>query len=104
MSSVKMSIAERTRKALDDGLVVTESSGTEIEKQDTSNRSGNDTDALDADIRTEYDEEPKAKVDSNITPDSTNMSNNGGEIDYNAKKCQDTSHLLNPLTERTITE
>ncbi|GKC87906.1 hypothetical protein Tco_1148555 [Tanacetum coccineum] len=73
MINVKKSVAKRTRhkrlydirvnkrqmqtqeskvdsgKALDAGLVVTESSGTEYEKQDTSSRSGNNTDAHDAD-------------------------------------------------------
>ncbi|GJR66894.1 hypothetical protein Tco_0012959 [Tanacetum coccineum] len=34
------------------------------------------------------------KVDSNTTPNSTNMSNRGGEIDQNAEKCQVTSPLL----------
>ncbi|GJR19812.1 hypothetical protein Tco_0968339 [Tanacetum coccineum] len=48
-------------KALDASLVVTESSGTESDKQDTSSRSGNDTDALDADIRLVSNEEPRAE-------------------------------------------
>ncbi|GKC58403.1 hypothetical protein Tco_1086001, partial [Tanacetum coccineum] len=38
-------------KALDAGLVVIESSRTEFGKQDTSSKSGNDIDAVDADIR-----------------------------------------------------
>ncbi|GKB97790.1 hypothetical protein Tco_0983927 [Tanacetum coccineum] len=49
-------------KALDVGLVITESSGTESEKHDTSSRSGNDTHVEDAYIRSVYDEEPMAKV------------------------------------------
>nr|GFA09243.1 hypothetical protein [Tanacetum cinerariifolium] len=48
-------------KAVNDDLVVTESSGTESEVQDDNNRSGNDTDADDADIKPIYDEEPMAK-------------------------------------------
>ncbi|GJX94133.1 hypothetical protein Tco_0348719 [Tanacetum coccineum] len=84
-SSVKKSIAERTRhqrqydrrvnkrqmqkqenkvdtgKALDVGLVVTKSSGSESEVQDESSKSGNDTNADDADIRPVYDEEPMAE-------------------------------------------
>ncbi|GJU88067.1 hypothetical protein Tco_1300490 [Tanacetum coccineum] len=95
-------------KALNVRLVITESSGTESDKQDTSSRSGNDTDALDVDIRLLSNKEPRAevqltakhnilaneqhhtvqsepiydtylleKVDSNITPDSTNMSHWG---------------------------
>ncbi|GJV20216.1 hypothetical protein Tco_1369236 [Tanacetum coccineum] len=86
MGNVKKSVAERTRhqrqydrrvnkrqiqtqeskigmgKAVDADLVITESSGTESEVQDDSNRSGNDTDADDADIRPIYDEEPMAEV------------------------------------------
>ncbi|GKD25266.1 hypothetical protein Tco_1231480 [Tanacetum coccineum] len=50
-----------TSKAVNDDLVVTESNGTESEVQDD-NRSGNDTDADDADIRPIYDEEPMAEV------------------------------------------
>ncbi|GKG40079.1 hypothetical protein Tco_0466856, partial [Tanacetum coccineum] len=49
-------------KALDVSLVVTESSETNSEKQDTSSRSRNDVDADNADIRPIYDEEPMAEV------------------------------------------
>ncbi|GKA04790.1 hypothetical protein Tco_0683910 [Tanacetum coccineum] len=49
-------------KALDVGLVVMENSGTESEVQDTSSRSGNDTDTDDADIRPIYDEEPMVEI------------------------------------------
>nr|GEY73283.1 hypothetical protein [Tanacetum cinerariifolium] len=86
MSNVKKSVAESTRhqiqferrvntrqmqtqetkidtyKALDVDLVVTESSRTESEVQDESNKSGNDTDVDDRDIRPVYDEEPMAEV------------------------------------------
>ncbi|GJV09482.1 hypothetical protein Tco_1347138 [Tanacetum coccineum] len=85
MSNVKKSIAERTchkrlydrrvnkrqmqkqeskvdlGKALDAGLVVKESSETEFGKQNTSSRSGNDTNIDDADIRL-YDKEPMVEV------------------------------------------
>ncbi|GJW48181.1 hypothetical protein Tco_0079827 [Tanacetum coccineum] len=54
-------------KALDASLVDTESSGTESKEQDTSSRSGNDAHADDADIRTIYDEEPMAKVQTTAT-------------------------------------
>ncbi|GKG31998.1 hypothetical protein Tco_0426948, partial [Tanacetum coccineum] len=91
MGNVKKFIAERTRhqrqydrmvskrqiqtqeskidtgKVVDDDLVVIESSGTESEVQDDSNRSGNDTDADDADIRPIYNEEPMAEVQ--LTPE-----------------------------------
>ncbi|GKA73913.1 hypothetical protein Tco_0780215 [Tanacetum coccineum] len=84
MGNVKKCVAERTRhkrlydrmvnkrkmqtqeskvdmgKALDADLVVTESSRTESEVKDTSSKSGNDTNADDADIRPIYDEEPMA--------------------------------------------
>ncbi|GJW69051.1 hypothetical protein Tco_0123475 [Tanacetum coccineum] len=79
-------------KALDAELVVIDSSGTKSDNQDTSSRSGNySTHAVDADIRPVNDQEPFAEVDSNTTPDSTNMCNKGGEIDQNAEKCQVTS-------------
>nr|GEX63353.1 hypothetical protein [Tanacetum cinerariifolium] len=51
-----------TGKAVNDDMVVIESSGTESEVKDDNSRSGNDTDADDADIRPIYDEEPMAKV------------------------------------------
>ncbi|GJW22678.1 hypothetical protein Tco_0033300 [Tanacetum coccineum] len=100
------------REALDVGLVVTESSGTNPDKQDTSSSSENyTTHAVDANIGPVNDEEPFAEVqltaqhnilaneqqhteqsepsydthlletiDSNTTPNSTNMCHKGGEI------------------------
>ncbi|GJT95483.1 hypothetical protein Tco_1091001, partial [Tanacetum coccineum] len=86
LGNVKKSIAERTRhqrqyerrvnkrqmqtqeskidtgKALDADLVDTESIRTDSTVQDDSSRSGNDTDADDADIRPIYDEEPMAET------------------------------------------
>ncbi|GKB07027.1 hypothetical protein Tco_0835260 [Tanacetum coccineum] len=50
-----------TGKAVDNGLVVMKSNGTKSEVKDESSRSGNDTDADDANIRPIYDEEPMAK-------------------------------------------
>ncbi|GJT85298.1 hypothetical protein Tco_1067015 [Tanacetum coccineum] len=85
MGNVKKSVAERIRhqrqydrrvnkrqmqtqkskidtgKAVDDDLVITESSGTESEVQDDNIRSGNDTDVDDADIIPIYDEELMAE-------------------------------------------
>nr|GEU49193.1 hypothetical protein [Tanacetum cinerariifolium] len=85
MSFVKKSIAERTYhqrkydrlvnkiqmqtqegkvdmgKALDVGLVVTECSGTEPKKHDTSSRSENDTHVKDADSKSINDKEPMAE-------------------------------------------
>nr|GFD40068.1 hypothetical protein [Tanacetum cinerariifolium] len=48
-------------KAVNDALVVTESSGTESEVQDDNSRLGNDTDAHDVDIKPIYDEESMTK-------------------------------------------
>nr|GFD03291.1 hypothetical protein [Tanacetum cinerariifolium] len=48
-------------KAVNDDLVVTESSGTESEVQDDNSRSRNDTNADNADIRPIYDKEPMTK-------------------------------------------
>ncbi|GJV28080.1 hypothetical protein Tco_1384528, partial [Tanacetum coccineum] len=86
MGNVMKSVAERTRhqrqydrrvnkrqmqtheskidmgKVVEADLVVTESSGTESEVKYDSSRSGNDTDADDADIRPIYNEEPMAEV------------------------------------------
>ncbi|GJU83083.1 hypothetical protein Tco_1285448 [Tanacetum coccineum] len=86
MGNVKKSVAERTRhqrqydrrvnkrqlqtqeskidtgKALDADLVDTKSIRTDSTVQDDNSRSGNDTDADDADIRPIYDEEPMAEV------------------------------------------
>nr|GEX32486.1 hypothetical protein [Tanacetum cinerariifolium] len=56
IESVKKSTDERAQHKRD---------GTESKEQDTSSRSGNDTHADDADIRTIYDEEPMAEVDVN---------------------------------------
>ncbi|GJY20918.1 hypothetical protein Tco_0393484 [Tanacetum coccineum] len=64
-------------KALNVGLVITESSGTESDKQDTSSRSGNDTDALDADIRLISNKEPRAET---ATWSNLNETNNKANI------------------------
>nr|GEV52659.1 hypothetical protein [Tanacetum cinerariifolium] len=85
MGNVKKSVVERTRhqrqhdrrvnkrlmqtqeskidsgKAVNDNLVVTNSSGTESEVHDDNSRSGNDTNADDADIKPIYDQEPMAE-------------------------------------------
>ncbi|GKC84719.1 hypothetical protein Tco_1140436 [Tanacetum coccineum] len=51
-----------TGKAVDDDLVVTKNSGTELEVQDDNSKSGNNTDADDAYIRPIFYEEPMTKV------------------------------------------
>ncbi|GJZ09949.1 hypothetical protein Tco_0544232 [Tanacetum coccineum] len=73
-------------KAFDASLVVTECSGTKLDKHDTSSSLGNYiTHAVDADIRPVNDQVPFAEIDSNTTPDLTNMSHRGGEIDQDAE-------------------
>ncbi|GKD09892.1 hypothetical protein Tco_1189577, partial [Tanacetum coccineum] len=100
MGNVKKSVAERT---LDAKLVVTESSGTESEAQDDSNKSGNDTDADDADIRPIYDEEPMAEVqltaECNIFATGQKQTEqpeiiNEGRVDQYPEQCQVKSPML----------
>ncbi|GJT42888.1 hypothetical protein Tco_0951603 [Tanacetum coccineum] len=62
-----------TAKALDNGLVVMESNGTESDVQDDSSRVGNDTDADDADIRPIYDEEPMVETVAQFQKDFSRM-------------------------------
>ncbi|GKC15533.1 hypothetical protein Tco_1012315 [Tanacetum coccineum] len=84
------------REALDAGMVVTESSGTKSDKQDTSSRSGTyNTHVVDAYIRPVNDQVPFAEVDSNTIPNSTNMSHRRGEINQDAEQYQVKSPLLN---------
>ncbi|GJT99748.1 hypothetical protein Tco_1110087 [Tanacetum coccineum] len=91
-------------KALDAGLVITKSNVTESERHVSSSRSGNDTHVEDADINYVNDKEPMAEVDSNTTPNSTNMCHMGGEIDQNAKKFQVSCPLLDPSFDNMTTE
>ncbi|GJU27141.1 hypothetical protein Tco_1165762 [Tanacetum coccineum] len=102
-----------TSKALDASLVDTESSGTESKEQDTSNRSGNDAHADDADIRPIYDEEPMAEVHTtaeiNVFPIGQQHTdqpkfNNEGKVDQNAEQCHDTCPLPAKLTDNQTTE
>ncbi|GKC60820.1 hypothetical protein Tco_1088418 [Tanacetum coccineum] len=102
-----------TGKAVDASLVNTESIGTESKEQDTSNRSGNDAHADDADIRPIYDEEPMAEVQTtaeiNIFATGQQHTeqpefNNEGEVDQNAEQCHDTCPLPAKLTDNQTTE
>ncbi|GJT47021.1 hypothetical protein Tco_0955736 [Tanacetum coccineum] len=83
-------------KALDASLVDTESSGTALEQQDTSSRSGNDAHADDADIRPIYDEEPMAEVPTGkiFTSSTTKVDyepTNGSNADItNQYECEQT--------------
>ncbi|GJV57016.1 hypothetical protein Tco_1458021 [Tanacetum coccineum] len=110
MGNVKKSVAERT---LDDDLVVTEISGTESELQDDNNRSRNDTDADDADIKPIYDEEPMAEVqltaECNIfaigqqhikQPEIINR----GRVDQYPEQCQVKSPMLDSSPDNQTTE
>ncbi|GJS23574.1 hypothetical protein Tco_0452206 [Tanacetum coccineum] len=63
-------------KALDASLVDTKSSGTTLKEQDTSNISGNDAHADDADIRPIYDEEPMVEVQTTVKSISLLLDNN----------------------------
>ncbi|GJV04676.1 hypothetical protein Tco_1338245 [Tanacetum coccineum] len=102
-----------TSKALDASLVDTESSRTESEKQDTSNNSGNDVDADDADIKPVYDEKSMAEVqltaDNNVFATKQQHTeqpkfNNEGEVNQNAEQCHDTRPLPAKLTENQKTK
>nr|GEV52895.1 retrovirus-related Pol polyprotein from transposon TNT 1-94 [Tanacetum cinerariifolium] len=94
-------------KALDIGLVVIKSSRTEADKQDISSRSRNYImHAVDLDIRPHaeqskpiYDTYLLEKVDSNTTPDSTNMCHRGGDIDQDAEQYQVKSSSRNSSKE-----
>ncbi|GJW74597.1 hypothetical protein Tco_0133967 [Tanacetum coccineum] len=128
---------DNSSKALDAGLVVTESNETESERHVLSSKSGNDTHTADADINYVNDKQPMAevqlsaehnilaneqqhseqsesvydtylleKVDRNTTPESTDMSHRGGEIDKNvdAKKCQVSCPLPDPSFDNMTIE
>ncbi|GKA29215.1 hypothetical protein Tco_0715460 [Tanacetum coccineum] len=82
-------------KALDTSSVVTECSRTKSDKHITRSSSGTYiTHVVDADIILVNDQVSSAKVDSNTTPDSTNISHRGGEIDQDAEQDQVKNALL----------
>ncbi|GJS35622.1 hypothetical protein Tco_0534004 [Tanacetum coccineum] len=104
MESIKKSIDERAQHKQD---------GTESGEQDTSNRSGNDAHADDADIRPIYDEEPMAEVQTTakINVFATGQHhieqpkvNNEGEVDQNAEQCHDTCPLPAKLIDNQTTD
>nr|GEX17944.1 putative reverse transcriptase domain-containing protein [Tanacetum cinerariifolium] len=86
-------------KELDVGLVVTESNETESERHVLNSRSGNDTHTDDVDINSVNDKQPMAEVDRNTTPESTDMSHRGGEIDQNADVKKFTPYYLPKVRE-----
>nr|GEV89516.1 hypothetical protein [Tanacetum cinerariifolium] len=119
MGNEKKSVAERTRhkryydrrmnerqmqsreskvvlsKAFDASLVVIECSGTKSDEHITSSSSGTYiTHVVDANIRPVNDQEPSVEIDSNTTPDLTNMCHRGGEIDQDVEQYQVKSPLL----------
>ncbi|GKD27427.1 hypothetical protein Tco_1233641 [Tanacetum coccineum] len=94
-----------TGKALDNGLVVIESNGTESDVQDDSSRSGNDTDADDADIRSIYDEEPMAGVDQypktcQVKSPMLDSSPDNQTIEYSKQSLESENILL----KKTVTQ
>ncbi|GJR07111.1 hypothetical protein Tco_0530095 [Tanacetum coccineum] len=97
---------DNSSKALDASLVVTESNETESERHVLSSRSENDTHTDDVDINSVNDKQPMAEVDRNTTPESTDMSHRGGEIDQNAdaKKCQVSCPLPDSSFDNMTTE
>nr|GEX37417.1 hypothetical protein [Tanacetum cinerariifolium] len=97
---------DNSSKALDVGLVVTESNDTESKRRVLSSRSQNDTPIDDVDINSVNDKQPMAKVDRNTTPESTDISHRGGEIDQNAdvKKFQVSCPLPDPSVDNMITK
>ncbi|GJY04160.1 hypothetical protein Tco_0370100 [Tanacetum coccineum] len=137
LGNVKKSVAERTRhqrqyerrvnkrqmqtqeskidtgKALDADLVDTESIRTDSTVQDDSSRSGNDTDADDADIRPIYDEEPMAEVqltaECNIFAIGQQHTEQPeiiveGRVDQYPETCQVKSHMLDSSPDNQTTE
>nr|GEV67284.1 retrovirus-related Pol polyprotein from transposon TNT 1-94 [Tanacetum cinerariifolium] len=87
---------------------------TESKEQDTSSRSGNDAhDDDDADIKTIYDEEPMAELQTTAEIDAFAIRqqhteqpefNNEGEAVQNAKECHDTCPFLAIFTDNQIPE
>ncbi|GJV22295.1 hypothetical protein Tco_1371315 [Tanacetum coccineum] len=102
-----------TGKAVDADLVVKEISGTYSIVQDESSRSGNDTDADDADIRPIYDEKSMAEVqltdECNIFAIGQQHTEqpeiiNEGRVDQYTKQCQVKSPMLNSSPDNQTTE
>ncbi|GJV67797.1 hypothetical protein Tco_1483306 [Tanacetum coccineum] len=83
--------------ALDATLVVTEYSGTQSDKHDTSSRSGNDTHAKDVDIKLVNDKEPMAEVQLIA---QNNVLSNKQQHFVQSKPTYDT-HLLEKVDRNT---
>ncbi|GJS89986.1 hypothetical protein Tco_0772622 [Tanacetum coccineum] len=102
-----------TGKALDADLVDTESIRTDSTVQDDSSRSGNDTDADDADIRPIYDKEPMAEVqltaECNIFAIGQQHTEQPkiiieGRVDQYPETCQVKSPMLDSSPDNQTTE
>nr|GEV45492.1 hypothetical protein [Tanacetum cinerariifolium] len=102
-----------TGKAVDDDFVVSKSSGTESEVQDDKSRSGNDTNANDADIRPIYDKELMAEVQMTtecnifkIGQQHTRQPeiSNEGRVDHYPEECQVQSPMLDSSLDNQTTE
>ncbi|GKE72211.1 hypothetical protein Tco_1534252, partial [Tanacetum coccineum] len=102
-----------TGKALDADLVDTGSIRTDSTVQDDNNRSGNDTDDDDADIRPIYDEEPMAEVQLTaecnifaIRQQHTKQPEiiNEGRVYQYPEKCQVKSPMLDSSPDNQTTE
>ncbi|GJW12134.1 hypothetical protein Tco_1577961 [Tanacetum coccineum] len=98
-------------KALDAGLVVTESNDQNPERHPLAEVQltvQHDTLANEQQhsVQSEpiYDTHLLEKVDRNTIPDSTNMCHRGGEIEQNAEKCQVSCPLLDPSFDNMTTE
>ncbi|GJZ06728.1 hypothetical protein Tco_0540521 [Tanacetum coccineum] len=89
-----------TQMQMQEGKVDMESSGTKSDEHDTSSSEPQHTKQSEP----IYDPYLLENVDSNTTPDSTNMSHGGGEIDQNAEKCQVSCPLLDPSFDNMTTE
>ncbi|GKA67836.1 hypothetical protein Tco_0767753 [Tanacetum coccineum] len=102
-----------TGKEVEADLVVTKSSGTESKVKDDSSRSGNDTDADDADIRPIYDEELMAEVpltaECNIFTIGQQHTEqpeiiNEGRVDQYPEQCQVKSPMLDSSPDNQTTD
>ncbi|GKF83978.1 hypothetical protein Tco_0248876 [Tanacetum coccineum] len=97
-------------KAVDAALVFTEISGTESEVQDDSSKSGNDTNADDADIRPIYDEELMAEVQLTIECNIFAIGqqqpeiSNEGRVDQYPKQSQVKSPMLDSSPDNQTTD
>ncbi|GKG02351.1 hypothetical protein Tco_0309987, partial [Tanacetum coccineum] len=96
--------------ALDASLVIIESKGTESQKHDTSNRSGNDAHVNDADIRPIYNEEPMDEVqttDDNVSATGQQHTeqpefNNEGKVDQNAEQYHEIQDLKAQMQDKNM--